>query len=113
MTAPNNSNHADPAPDHACASNEESVYRYEITGTSAHSRIAKLLPSNWIDCSPYVNQEENQGRPASVDFLWSNAPRAATKSYRDTVSAYSHLPNGTAILDDKWVLARILGGCGS
>lgn len=113
MTAPNNSNHADLAPDHACASNEERVYRYEITGTAAHSRIAKLLPSSWVDCSPYVNHEENQSRmPASVDFLWSNAPRAATKSYRDIVSAYSHLPNGTAILDDKWVLARLLGGGG-
>ena len=118
MTASNNSN-----ADHACASNEERTYRYEITGTAAHSRIAKLLPPNWVDCSPYVKSSNNdtyannpdddndQSRPTpAVDFLWSNAPRAATKSYRDTVSAYSHLPNGTAILDDKWVLARLLGG---
>eukprot|EP00562_Extubocellulus_spinifer_P024081 CAMPEP_0178668250 /NCGR_PEP_ID=MMETSP0698-20121128/31481_1 /TAXON_ID=265572 /ORGANISM="Extubocellulus spinifer, Strain CCMP396" /LENGTH=285 /DNA_ID=CAMNT_0020311807 /DNA_START=164 /DNA_END=1019 /DNA_ORIENTATION=- len=29
---------------------------------------------------------------------------------RDSVAAYSHLPNGTDVLDDKWVLARLLGG---
>ena len=95
---------------------KEHAYRYEITGTAAHSRIAKLLPPNWLDCSPYVKHPNNDtyadddnGLTRPVDFLWSNAPRAATKSYRDTVSAYSHLPNGTTILDDKWVLARLLG----
>mmetsp|Transcript_5985 Transcript_5985/g.12549 ORF Transcript_5985/g.12549 Transcript_5985/m.12549 type:complete len:300 (-) Transcript_5985:3-902(-) len=48
--------------------------------------------------------------PQKVNFLWSNAPRHHTKPYRDSVAAYSHLPNGTDVLDDKWVLARLLGG---
>ncbi len=94
-----------------------SSYTYEITGSAAHSRIVPLLPPDWVDCSPSAQNAEADAESAhvaplngqGVDFLWSNsASRSATKPYRDTVRAYSHLPNGTAILDDKWALARLL-----
>jgi selenocysteine lyase/cysteine desulfurase len=68
---------------------------FQITGSAAKSRIAPLLPPNWVEGD------------TNVDFLWENAPRAVTKSFRDNVACYSHLPNGTNILDSKWVLARL------
>ncbi len=70
-------------------------YTFKITGSAAKSRIAPLLPDNWVEGD------------TNVDFLWENAPRAVTKSFRDDVMCYSHLPNGTNILDSKWVLARL------
>ena len=42
------------------------------------------------------------------DFLWENTQSMKSKSYRDNVKAYSHLPNGISILDSKWVLGRVL-----
>jgi len=44
-----------------------------------------------------------------IAFLWENAPQYNTRAIRDTVSCYSHLPFGI-LLDDKWALARLLGG---
>ena len=41
-------------------------------------------------------------------FLWENASQYNTRTLRDTVSFYSHLPFGI-LLDDKWALARSLG----
>ena len=46
--------------------------------------------------------------PPPPHFVWENAPRKDSKVYRDSLKAYSHLPNGTNILDSKWVLARLL-----
>ncbi|KAL7554866.1 hypothetical protein ACHAWF_018411 [Thalassiosira exigua] len=85
----------------------------------------------WVDLSPYAggggatstppspsssaSSEPSPGSapapPPSVAFLWENAPRRETKPYRDAVKVYSHLPNGI-LLDDKWALARLLGGTG-
>ena len=76
-----------------------SPIRYRVTGSAAHSRLVPLLPSDWVDVST-----SNTDAP---DFLWENAPRHETRPFRDSVRAYSHLPNGTAILDSKWVLARL------
>ena len=70
--------------------------RYRITGSAARSRLVPLLPADWI--------EDHQ----NPDFLWENAPRHDTRSYRDNVQVYSHLPNALAILDSKWALARLL-----
>ncbi|KAL7575677.1 hypothetical protein ACA910_011495 [Epithemia clementina (nom. ined.)] len=44
---------------------------------------------------------------SSLEFLWENAPRKETKPYVDSALCYSHLPNGTQILDSKWVLAKL------
>ena len=96
----------------AAAEAAASSFAYEITGSAAHGRIAPLLPLDWVDCSPSVQRPEDQSPTTerrAVDFLWSNSShRSSTKPYRDAVQAYSHLPNGTAILDDKWALARLL-----
>ena len=96
----------------AAAEAAASSFAYEITGSAAHGRIAPLLPPDWVDCSPSVRCPADQSPTTArraVDFLWSNSSnRSSTKPYRDTVQAYSHLPNGTAILDDKWALARLL-----
>lgn len=88
------------------------ICRYCITGSAAHTRLVPLLPSSWEDCSPAatnINSRNNEKERTSVrpDFVWENAPRRETKAYRDTLKAYSHLPNGTDILDSKWVLARL------
>ena len=73
--------------------------RYSVSGVVAHDRIAPLVPPQWINTtdSPTVGP----------DFLWENAPRRESQQFRDTVSVYSHLPNGTSILDSKWVLGRL------
>lgn len=75
-------------------------YRYEATGCIAHTRLSPLLPSIWKDSQ----EEETKQIP---DFLWENAPRRETKAYRDSVKVYSHLPNGSSILDCKWALGRL------
>jgi selenocysteine lyase/cysteine desulfurase len=80
------------------------TYEYEITGCVAHSRIAPLLPANWTD----ITNNESLSDMRVPQFLWENAPRPETKSYRDHVLCYSHLPNGLSILDSKWSLARLL-----
>lgn len=112
---------------------------YRVTGRAAHGRVARLFQtlllheeattaanddtthklSRWIDTSPYAQQSDNGAADADTDnepeisFLWENAPRYETKSIRDTVQVYSHLPNGINVLDDKWALARLLmsDGC--
>jgi selenocysteine lyase/cysteine desulfurase len=100
------------------------LYRFHITGTVAHRRIVPLLQqlaSNnkgsssslsyaWIDHAQHhqFTDHEDTATMATIDFLWENAPRRDTKPYRDSVRCYSHLPNGTAILDSKWVLGRLL-----
>lgn len=71
---------------------------FRVTGSAARSRIAPLLPAHWV---------EAECSTTPVDFLWENAPRSDTQAFRDDVSCYSHLPNGTNILDSKWVLARL------
>ena len=78
--------------------------RYEVSGCAAHKRLVPLLPPDWIDQSHYVSAG---GAGIAPDFLWENAPRSETRAYRDFVKCYSHLPNGTAVLDDKWALARL------
>ena len=35
--------------------------------------------------------------------------RHATERIHNKVSVYFHLPSGTSVLEDKWVLARLLG----
>ena len=77
---------------------------YEISGSIAKKRIAPLLPSDWRE---HNNSNDNNDN-SHPTFLWENAPRRDTKAYRDTVQAYSHLPNGSSILDSKWVLGRLL-----
>ena len=81
--------------------------RYQISGCAAHSRLVPLLPSHWVDDSPYSRLSATTTSNAAPDFLWENAPRRETRAYRDEVKCYSHLPNGTAVLDDKWALARL------
>ncbi|KAL3787140.1 hypothetical protein ACHAWO_010698 [Cyclotella atomus] len=93
-----------------------------VTGRAAHDRIARLFlnlvnddqnqdagesETKWVDLSPYA--AISAGANIKVEFIWENAPRHATKSIRDSVKVYSHLPNGTNVLDDKWTLARLLG----
>jgi selenocysteine lyase/cysteine desulfurase len=109
--------------------------RFRATGRAAHARIAPLVPPDWIDVSPYktftkgrsssrpkdecgndgtihhyCNDENSNDNDTDVlippDFVWENAPHKDTKSYRDMVRCYSHLPNGV-LLDSKWALARI------
>ena len=85
-------------PKTAYSAERSPTIRYAITGSAAHSRIQPLLPADWMDVT---------GDSAKPDFLWENAPRHQTRPYRDQVAVYSHLPNGTDILDSKWVLARL------
>ena len=79
---------------------------YEITGCAAHTRLKPLLSDEWIDESPYGSGEKEE--KMQIDFLWENCPRFETRSYRDNVRCYSHLPNGTAVLDSKWALAYLM-----
>jgi selenocysteine lyase/cysteine desulfurase len=76
------------------------AFRYKATGGVAHDRISPLLPVDWVD-------NEIDGENEVPDFLWENAQKRDTQSYRDSVSVYSHLPNGSNILDSKWVLGRL------
>ena len=81
------------------ATNKSLTPSYSVTGSAAYTRLSPLLPEDWRDVT---------NDPKAVpDFVWENAPRKVTKPYRDQLKAYSHLPNGTAILDSKWVLARL------
>ncbi|CAJ1940130.1 unnamed protein product [Cylindrotheca closterium] len=87
-------------------------FRYEATGSVAHTRISPLMPADWIDNDSTDSKDGNANTAAMEDktppdFLWENAARRESKDYRDTVSVYSHLPNGLNILDSKWVLGRI------
>ncbi|KAG7355611.1 cysteine desulfurase [Nitzschia inconspicua] len=85
---------------------EKKCFTYEATGVVANARLGPLLPSDWIDIS---GKRQNDGNATTIpDFLWENCPRQETKQYRDDVKVYSHLPNGCAILDSKWVLGRLL-----
>ena len=77
--------------------------RYSVTGAVAHERISPLLPKDWS------NTTETPDVPP--DFLWENAPRRDTRAYRDNVKVYSHLPNGSSLLDSKWALGRLLADC--
>jgi hypothetical protein len=90
-------------------------YCYEATGVVANTRLRPLLPDDWIDVTSKSKNDSNDD-DSDVDnynipdFLWENCPRQDTKAYRDDVKVYSHLPNGSAILDSKWVLGRLLVG---
>eukprot|EP00977_Amphora_coffeiformis_P005058 scaffold1068_cov167-Amphora_coffeaeformis.AAC.16 len=93
---------------------ESSCPLFSVTGSAAHTRFRPLVPSDWIDASPYGPTKSTTATTAGtttqtqtpvIDFLWENAPRHETRAYRDKVTVYSHLPNGTDILDSKWVLA--------
>ncbi|KAL3906426.1 MAG: hypothetical protein SGILL_009276, partial [Bacillariaceae sp.] len=110
-------------------------YCYEATGVVANARLGPLLPPDWVDLTKGKEKkairrsnaakgnankcdgdEEDDNDDVHMptnnvpDFLWENAPRQDTKAYRDDVKVYSHLPNGSAILDSKWVLGRLLTG---
>ena len=80
-------------------------YRYEATGVVANARLGPLLPEDWQDVTKSSkishNGNDSNGNSIVPDFLWENAPRNDTKLYRDDVQVYSHLPNGSAILDSK------------
>lgn len=91
------------------------VIYFSATGSAAHKRLIPLVPASWIDVSPYAPdgpspsiRDRCRSRPCML-VCWENSPRNATKPYRDNLRCYSHLPNGTAILDCKWVLSRLLG----
>jgi selenocysteine lyase/cysteine desulfurase len=97
--------------------NDNSCYYFEATGVVANSRLSPLLPSNWIDIEKDVKNKDTTTNVTNDDdhnsrripnFLWENTPKKHTKMYRDHVQVYSHLPNGTSILDSKWVLGRLL-----
>ena len=108
-----------------------------MTGRAAHLRVARLFEtlllheeataaddhtthdeqSRWIDTSPYTSTAATPSNTTNdttdniepeISFLWENAPRYETKSIRDAVQVYSHLPNGINVLDDKWALARLM-----
>lgn len=81
---------------------------YCVTGRAAHQRWKPLLPADWVDVSPYSQAEANSTLTTPPDFLWENAPRRVTTEWRDSGLVYSHLPNGSALLDSKWVLARLM-----
>jgi selenocysteine lyase/cysteine desulfurase len=94
--------------------------RFRVTGRAAHSRIAPLVPSDWIDVSPSLpgldkkeqlcqvdSHPPHDHQPPPPDFVWENCPQKDTKPYRDRLKCYSHLPNGL-LLDSKWALARLL-----
>lgn len=108
-------NHDDPKQDDMNSTTTKSVGplpTFCVTGSAAHGRFQPLLPGHWIDTSPYAKTgtaTTTTTTTAVPDFLWENAPRHETRQYRDAVTCYSHLPNGTDILDSKWVLARLLG----
>ncbi|CAB9516469.1 Cysteine desulfurase [Seminavis robusta] len=87
---------------------EKAKYRYSVSGSAAHTRLVPLLPSDWEDCSPTKETPSGNEETLVPDFVWENGPRKATRPYRDILKAYSHLPNGSACLDSKWVLARLL-----
>jgi len=112
---------------------------FSVSGRAAHGRIAPLLPPDWVDVGPYAirlppsrsrsppsasvdsdkNNDDDPSRQSSncdfivPRFIWENAPRRETRPHRDGARAYSHLPNGTSVLDDKWALARLLPGRGT
>ena len=91
---------------------------YIITGRAAHCRVGTLLQQkllneeeynlSLIDKSPYATTNNNKNDVPSCNksassnddatndndivFLWENAPRSETKSIRDVVNCYSHLP---------------------
>ena len=93
------------------------VLSYHITGRVAHDRILPLLLRTAADLDEHnvrwmpviASSEEAVAESSATDFLWENAPRRECKNVRDWVRCYSHLPNGSALLDSKWVLGRLLG----
>ena len=92
------------------------IMAYIITGRAAHGRVGTLFQKllkeeeeehnlSLIDKSPYaaknnkINdapsksaQNDNATNDNDIVFLWENAPRSETKSIRDIVKCYSHLP---------------------
>ncbi len=122
-------NQSNDAKDHGNAGSSSSR-GYRVTGRAAHGRVARLFQtllheetaddghttqehSRWIDTSPYASTTTSTPNNDEVEtsFLWENAPRYETKSIRDSVQVYSHLPNGIQVLDDKWALARLTHNC--
>jgi len=88
---------------------------YIITGRAAHGRVGTLFQKllneeeeehnlSLIDKSPYTTTNNKNDAPScnksaspnndniDIVFLWENAPRSETKSIRDIVKCYSHLP---------------------
>ena len=91
---------------------------YIITGRAAHGRVGTLFQKllneeeeehnlSLIDKSPYATNNNKNDAPScnksassndatndnnDIVFLWENAPRSETKSTRDIVKCYSHLP---------------------
>ena len=97
---------------------------YSVTGVVAHERLSPLLPPEWINVTTTMTtttmtmttttEDESSSDPDDrrppPDFVWENAPRRDTRVYRDRVKVYSHLPNGSHLLDSKWALGRLLAG---
>jgi selenocysteine lyase/cysteine desulfurase len=88
---------------HASEATSRLCLTHEITGRVAYQRISPLLSL----CDSVTALPASADIKNPPDFLWENAPRQETRSYRDKVKCYSHLPNGTAVLDSKWALARL------
>jgi len=87
---------------------------YIITGRAAHGRVGTLFQKllkeeeeehnlTLIDKSQYAKTNNKNDAPScnksaspnddnDIVFLWENAPRSETKSIRDIVKCYSHLP---------------------
>ena len=80
----------------------DTEFTFSVTGCAAHTRVSPLLPLDWKD------NTNDTSTSSSPSLLWENAPRHETKDIRDDVRCYSHLPNGTAVLDSKWALARLM-----
>eukprot|EP00934_Nitzschia_sp_Nitz4_P000926 Nitzschia sp. Nitz4//scaffold76_size158648//155766//158525//NITZ4_002574-RA/size158648-snap-gene-0.318-mRNA-1//-1//CDS//3329557929//926//frame0 len=80
--------------------------QFVATGLVANERLSPLLPTNWNDVSESVLDR-------APDFIWENAPRRETKDFRDSTRVYSHLPNGTNLMDSKWVLGRLFANSSS
>ena len=89
-------------PRHAIEMVTDMEFSFSVTGCAAHNRVSPLLPLGWKDCT---NETSTSSSPS---LLWENAPRHESKGTRDEVRCYSHLPNGTALLDSKWALARLM-----
>jgi selenocysteine lyase/cysteine desulfurase len=103
-----------------------SPYKYTSTGRNRNrNSVSGNVNVTSNDDNNYCNDQEDDDNndiqyqyEEPIDFLWENAPRSEMKyllgdnntntstcSYK--LKCYSHLPNGTNILDSKWVLSRL------
>ena len=96
---------------------------YAVTGAAAAQRIVPLVSdvvfnsdSNEsvhscaiFESDPVPSPESSEActqMPAPL-FLWENARRKTTRSWRNRTKCYSHIPSASSILDDKWKFALL------